>query len=369
MISNYVKFVLVLIFTVIFYTTVSAQTVSGEDKSQAKQHFSFAVQNKKSENYEEAVKQYEKSLALDSTVYQVYYSYADMLMSMGKEQDARRRFLQAFNLNPEHYSSAAMLARLYYQESVFDSALVMYECMYKLKPEKSEFLTVIAGLKEYLGMDEEALAAYNTLFDAGNCTFEQKMRAAKLALKLGNAECANKYAESALEDNPDDVNALKIAASTGLDMGNTQEATLNYRKLAESDAASITIVETLEKLYGEQSDRNGILWTLERHHELAPDNAEVLGELAKMLYSDGLQERSLAYVKKGIKIAPNDGRFRILMGEHYRANGDNEKALAEFRIALNDDRYKSSAQSLIYQIEKPETAEEIAEKDFFSRGN
>ncbi|MBN1292756.1 MAG: tetratricopeptide repeat protein [Candidatus Latescibacteria bacterium] len=369
MMNHNVKLVLVFIFNVIFYITASAQTVSEESKSQAKQHFSFAVQNKKSKNYEEAEKQYEKSLALDASVYQVYYSYADMLMTMGKELEARRRFLQAFNLNPEHYSSAAMLAKLYYQESVFDSALVMYECMYELKPEKSEFLSVITGIKEYLGMEEEALASYDKLFETGTGTFEHKIRAAKIALNLGNTERANSYVESALGDNPDDVNALKIAASTRLDMGDTQGAINHYRKLAESEAANITVVETLENLYRDQSDENGLLWALERHHELASENVEVLGELAKMLYSEGLMDQSIAYVKKGIKIDPKDGRLRILMGEHFRTNGDNEKALAEFRIALNDERYKSSAQSLIYQIEKPETAEEKAEKDFFSRGN
>ena len=81
-----------------------------------------------------------------------------------------------------------------------------------------------------------------------------------------------------------------------------------------------------------------------------------------------MMERGIIYVKKGLSLKPDDGRFLILLGENYRALGQTEKALEQFRLALKDEKWKSSAQRLIWQIEKPETEEEKAERDFFSRG-
>ena len=66
----------------------------------ARQHFSFAVQNKKGGDLKEAVAQYEKSLSYDNTIFQVHYSYADLLLEMGKKEQARRHYLTSYNPEP-----------------------------------------------------------------------------------------------------------------------------------------------------------------------------------------------------------------------------------------------------------------------------
>ena len=116
------------------------------------------------------------------------------------------------------------------------------------------------------------------------------------------------------------------------------------------------------------SDDKNLIWALERHHSLETENVEVLGELSELYYAQNMLDSGIEYVNRGLKLNPDDGRFRILLGEYYRAKGQIDKALEQYRIALKDEKWKSSAQRLIWQIEKPETEEEKAEKEFFSRG-
>ena len=79
-------------------------------------------------------------------------------------------------------------------------------------------------------------------------------------------------------------------------------------------------------------------------------------------------EKAIIYVRRGLELDPADGRFHILLGENYRSLGQTDKALKEFKIAMQDPEWKSSAQRLVWQIEKPETQEEKLEREFFSRG-
>jgi len=335
---------------------------------EAKNHFSFAVQNKNNENYKEAVRQYNKSLEFSDSLYQVHYSYADLLLKLEKNNEALAHFLRAFSLNPDYYYSSLMLSRLYYQKCDHDSVLVMYEHMYELKPENHKLLVSIAGLREYLGRKDEALSAYAIAVDAGEADFDVLMRAARLALDGGNTALANRYTVMPLEQNAGDMDALAITAKTNLDLGDRAQAVKFYRAIAEAAPDDAAILVQLERLYKAANDREGLMWALEHHHEVAPKDKTVLSELSEFCYADGDMERGIVYVRKGLEIDPGDGGFRILLGEHFRANNQTDKALNEFKLAMNDENWKASAQRLVWQIEQPETEEEKSEREFFASG-
>ncbi|MBT4484038.1 MAG: hypothetical protein HOC71_10225 [Candidatus Latescibacteria bacterium] len=348
--------------------TVLAQTDKEEKIREAKKHFSFAVQYKSVKKYDEACRQFKKSIAIYDSIYNVHYSYGDLLLTMEKKTEARREFIKSLMLNPEHYNSALQLSKLYYETGDFDSTLVVYELMYKLKPDNNILLENIAGLKEYLGDSEGALKDFIKLIDTGNGSYNNLMWASRLALKREDMSTASKYAVMALEKKPGDSDALKIASQTGEALEQWDTAALYYRQLAEKDSTTESTLVQLEDIYRTISDRNNLIWSLERHHKIAPENMEILGELCELLYAEGLMDRCIRYVKIGLKLHPGDGRFRILFGENFRAHGQIDKALEQYKLALKDEKWKPSAQRLISQIEKPETEEEKAERDFFNRG-
>ena len=364
-----IKYIATLIvINIVIAQPVYAETGRDEKINDAKKHFSFAVQNKNIENYEESQRQYEKSLAFFDSLNIVHYSYGDLLVKMGKIEMARQHFLKSLLLNPEHFGSAAILARLYYEKGDYDSSLVMYEHMYELKPDNNDILASVAGLREYLGRDNAAFGDYEKLIESGEDSYDNLMHAAKLALKLEKNENARHYAVMALEKEHGDSEALKIAGKISAYIGEWEKAAGFYRQLAESESTSVEIIIELENIYHTLSDDKNLIWALERHHSLETENVEVLGELSELYYAQNMLDSGIEYVNKGLKLNPEDGRFHILLGEYYRAQGQIDKALEQYRIALKDEKWKSSAQRLIWQIEIPETEEEKAEKEFFGRG-
>ncbi|MFC1693449.1 hypothetical protein ACFL1R_08095 [Candidatus Latescibacterota bacterium] len=359
----YITFILLLL-----QTDAAADEISKADSLlNAKKHFSFAVQYKKNKDYASAYEQYVRSIAYNDTVYQVHFSFADLLIKMNRPVKARCELLRSLTLNPSHYQSAAGLASLYYESAQYDSALVLYEKMYCFKPGK-ELLASIAGLRNYLGKKEEALEAYTELIKSGEDSYEILMNASSLAVAVGKLDKGQQFITLALQKKPGDNDALKAAAKISLARDDTKSSILYLRQLVESGSNDLWIITKLEDIYRYTGNTKNLIRVLERHHKLIPGDSKVIGDLSELLFSVSETNRGAEYVKKGLELSPNDGKLRILLGDYYVSQNETEKALKEYRIALKDEKWRSSAQQLIWRIEKPLTEEEKVEKDFFERG-
>ena len=364
--------IFLILVTVLLTTAVSQSDAAEKSKAdsllQAKKHFSFAVQYKKSESFNQALENYKLSISLNDTVYQVHYSFADLLLDMNRPLDARREFLITLTLNPAHYKSSSMLARLYYEAAEYDSALVMYETMYCLQPCEKKLLSSIAGLRDYLGKKNEALEAYTELINSGEDSYENLMKAVSLSVLLEDMEQAGNLISLALEKHPGDRQTLETASHIYLEQNDMVSASRYLRQLAEIDSTDFSVIEKLEKIYRLGDDTTNLIWILKRQYSLSPEDSVLVGELVELLFGEGEINQGLTYLKKGLERSPGDGKLHILMGNYYRGQEETEKALKEYRTALNDEKWRSRARQFIWQINPPQTEAEKAEQEFFRRG-
>ncbi|MCE5249715.1 hypothetical protein LLG96_05790 [bacterium] len=343
-------------------------SATDETVNEAKKHYSFAVQQKNAGNSEEARRQFEKSIALWDSLYQVHYAYGDLLDQMGDKDGAVKAFRHALELKQDYYNAAARLATLYTEKGDYASTLEMYILMHKLKPDNPRLLATISSIREYLGDSDGAYADLATLIESGEDSYDNLMKASEFAFGKGDYEKARMYAVLAMGKRKDDHRALEISGKASMLLEDRESAARYYRRLAETDSTSVEVIVVIEDIYRALSDRANLVWALKRHNGLEPDNVAVLGELCEYFNPDELTEEGITYVKKGMALAPEDGRFHILLGVNYKTLGQTDKALDEFRKAMKDDRWSANAQRLIWQIERPESDEEKAERTFFKRG-
>jgi Tfp pilus assembly protein PilF len=87
-----------------------------------------------------------------------------------------------------------------------------------------------------------------------------------------------------------------------------------------------------------------------------------------MLMAAGKSGQAEIIIADALNRTPGDAKLHILMGNLFREKGDDNKAVHEYEIALNDPRWKQTAQQLIWQIRPPQTESEKAEREFFRRG-
>ena len=268
------RYSIIILSLLVFIQSATVHSDIAESRAdsleKAKKYFSFAVQYKNNNDYDEALVNYERSIALNDTMYQVHFSYADLLMKMNKTAYARRELLITYTLNPDHYKSAALLARLYHEAALYDSALVMYEALYRIDPDQRSLLTTIAGLRAYLGLNEAALDAYLQFIDSGDASFDILMRTSQAAETLERFELARTLATKALGKCPDDPTALRAAARTSLALVDPVSATGYLRRSAEVDSSDTDSLVRLENLSRDRSDTVQLVWALSEHHRREP---------------------------------------------------------------------------------------------------
>lgn len=366
--SSFLCMIVPFLLFVSFPFAGDAEESAVEDSlSLALKHFSFAVQYKKNGDFDESLLQYGKSIAFCDTLYQIHYSFAELLMLMDRKEQAKAEYLRTLTLNPSHHPSATLLAGMYYAEARYDSALSMYETMYRLEPEPS-VLAGIARLREYLGKDAAAFEAARTLVDQGNETPENIHLAANLALKSGNLEAAERFSSLALAKNPNDRDMLRLGSAAALALNDTILAAGYLRRLSVVDSTDTSILVDLEILCRKTGDREGLIQALDRHLRLAPADTNVIEELAELMIAAGELTRGEALVQSGLGITSGDGRLHILMGEIQRIRGCNDKALSEYERALDDPAWAEAARTLIDRLPRPQEDPQKKEKEFFERG-
>ncbi|MCD6308516.1 MAG: tetratricopeptide repeat protein, partial [Candidatus Latescibacteria bacterium] len=308
------------------------------------------------------------SLSYVDTLYQVHFSFADLLLKMGRRAEARRELLLSLECNPNHFNSAAMLSKLYYQAADYDSALVMYEIMHRLKADDTTLLPGIARLRSYLGRDGEALQAYLALLDAGTLSPEDLERAMKIAVGLDRPGAVERIAAFAAENPGDHAQALRLASRYSIGKGDAGTARRHLEMLTDPGMSDPEILESLAGLAEKKGDGESLVFALESLHRISPEDVDVITSLAEHLLNAGDGDGALAWVGKGLALEPENGKLRILKGNYYRDRGETDMALAEYEIALRDEAWQSSARQFIWQIRPPQTEEEKAEQKFFERG-
>lgn len=368
MTKNIFAIPLIAAFLSVIDGPASAAVMSKEDSLlAARKHFSFAVQYKRNGEHEEALRQYRESLAYNDTVYQVHYSFAELLMILGRSEHAKAEYLKTLGLNPAHRPSASILAGMYARAGAYDSVLVMYDAIRAIDPSDS-LLDASVKIREYLGRDAEALEGLRELISHGLDDPGIFVRAARLSIKTGDVRSAEEYASKALAIRPGDRDALRIAYKSAIELGETERAVPRLEALAAIDTTDASTLGELAKIYRSEGKSPDLIRILARLNGLDPDNTAILGELAELTLASGETDRAGDYAAKGISLEPSDGRLRIVMGEIWRLKGKKDRALAEYRAALADPQWRDTAGRLIEHLNTVPTDTEKKERDFFNRG-
>jgi tetratricopeptide (TPR) repeat protein len=160
---------------------------------------------------EEAVAEYEKAIALDSTLDAARLGLSEALMQQGKLDDASVQLAKVLELNPENSAARLQLGVLRGRQGRYDEA--------------------VAAFSEILQRNPDDLAAHNNL---GNV----------LALQGKNEE-AVKHFEKAVQISPEYASAHSNLALAYKKLGRTAEAIAEYRAAILLNPAQIEAINNL----------------------------------------------------------------------------------------------------------------------------
>ena len=288
-----------------------------------------------------------------------------------KMDETKAEFLKTIQLNPDHFNGHWYLAQIYqYMDVHNDSAIVMLEQLVRFKPDDPSFRSRLGRVYLLEERHGEALPHYRKLSELkGNSDPEILSTVAKLSEMFGEYEETIAAYKRVFGLKPDDFETLDAMAVLQYQHGYEEDALASFKLLAKKGKEIdrymylSRVAELAEKLGGIQDQ----IGAYREMVALNPKDIQSIGKLAEYYFNQEKLREANGWIEKGLKVDPKSGHMRVLKGEYYLGNRNEDAALAEFEKALVDPLWKGTAQHKIWEIKPPLTEEEKRLREFFGK--
>jgi tetratricopeptide (TPR) repeat protein len=375
---------LILIMVVSVVTAQEKDTAVVKMDPKAAIHYNKAIESMKASNFEDAVVQFDSSLAITKD-FKTYYNKAQALLKTerpNKYQEAKEALNACLSMNNKYDFAINSLANIQLILKEYDDAIANYEKVIQVTQNEE----LKKGAKESIDYinNTKAIEYYNKgneLSKAGN--FDEAIKNYDLSLAINNKDPKTYYQKgltfSKMNKDEDAVNALNqaVAVDNSFDLAylalagimtkksQFEDAIKNYEKVlavSSNDALKTAAKEGISKT----NTTLGNAAYKEKKYDKAIDyyNKSVLQDnfdlaylgLAKSYIEKKQNDNALKSLDSltAHKKLVSDGAINYYKGLIYFNKGENKKAIEAFTAGLSDATYKKACQSQIDFIKAKE---------------
>jgi len=272
---------------------------------------------------------------------------------------AIEQFEAIARLEPTKADTFLLLGRLYRLDNQMLKAEEALKRAIQLEPRSEEAVTTLAYLYGEEGDTARAIATLNAVPD----------KSAKVWSALGFTYEQNKdYKQaiaayrSAVEADPDNLDAQRGLAQNLLNDGQTQAALEQYKQIADADPQDAQALLRLAEIYRRSGHFEQALASLKRAEPLVQDSVEVPFNIALVYEAQGRYDEAAGILQRLLEKPPanavagytagernNRGVFLERLGALYREQGKTQLAAETFRkiLAQGDENASRAYQQLI----------------------
>ena len=274
-------------------------------------------------NHREAIDALTKVIQLGAGDAITYGLLGFSYQSLEKPISAESAYRQAVLLDSETMDWKLGLARSFFQQKRFADAAAFLDRLIEADPDRAQFWLIQGNA--YIGMDKPAQAAENFEFvDALGQSTTASLNT------LGDIYVNQELYELA-------VDAYGRALEKG-ETGGTDRA-IRAAKVIAARGANDEVRELVQRI---EQTRAGKLSDEERK--------DLLKLRARIAVSQGAGEREVEILKKIVQLDPLDGEALMLLGQHYRREGDLEQATFYYERAEKIEGHEADAKVRMAQI-------------------
>ncbi len=201
---------------------------------------------------EEAVEHASKCVTLNPEIPEVHYNLANLLMHNKRNEEAEAAYRQALELNPAMGHAHYNLGSLLYMNGDSEAAKAAFQLAAKHAPELAAAHLNLGHILAIEGHYEEALESLNraSAIDPQHPTLHKNR-----AMVLHATNALNEAYEAivqAIAGFPNDVECLVLKANILRDLGRLEEAETGYNKALELDPEHAIAKENIARISGQK---------------------------------------------------------------------------------------------------------------------
>ncbi len=197
--------------------------------------FTEAVKQKFLGNAGDALKYLEQCIKINPGSDAAYYEMAQIAIMYSDRTNGKKFALKAASLNNGNFWYLNLVANIYYQEKVLDSAILYYEKIINRFPERENVKLNLASIYSENGQYEKATEIYTEFEKKYGTSETTTLSIVKNLLNAKDFKKAEEKVKTLLVNSPDEILYNGLLAEIYRDNGEKDKAIDVYNKLLERD--------------------------------------------------------------------------------------------------------------------------------------
>jgi len=319
-------------------------------------HLFGALKAKSLENFEEALKYFQKCIKLNDKQAVPFYESALINKSQGNIELAVEQIKIATKLEENNRWYRLAYAEILFSNQVFKSAAIQYKKLLTSEPGNEELYYMLADTYIYDNDFLKAIAVYDDLEENKGISKMISMQKHKLYMELQKKKNAINELVNLLEKFPNDIEALEILSEVYLLNDEKEKAFEIFKKLAIIAPENGRIHLTLADYYREKGDNMKSFEELKlafKSTKLGVDiKVRILVSYFQLLaVNDSMREQAYALAKLLIEAHPNEVKPHAVYADILYTDSRFEEAKKQYFIVLEKDKTKSQVWSQVLFIQ------------------
>ena len=319
-------------------------------------HFFGALKAKSLENFEEALKQFQKCIKLNDKQAVPFYESALINKNQGNLELAEEQIKIATTLEENNRWYQLAYAEILFSNQDFKSAAVQYKKLLLSEPGNEDIYYMLADTYIYNNDFLKAIVVYDDLEENKGVNKMISMQKHKLYMELQKKKNAIKELVNLLAKFPNDIEALEILSEVYLLNDEKDKAFEIFKKLAIIAPNNGRIHLTLADYYREQGDNMKSFEELKlafKSTKLGVDiKVRILVSYFQLLaVNDIMREQAYALAKLLIEAHPVEVKPHAVYADILYTDNRFEEAKEQYLVVLEKDKTKSQVWSQVLFIQ------------------
>ena len=315
-----------------------------------------ALKAKSLENFEEALKQFQKCIKLDEKQALPFYESAIINKNQGNLELAEEQIKIAATLEKKNRWYQLAYAEILFSNQDFKNAAAQYKKLILREPGNEELYYFLADAYIYDNNLLKAIGVYDNLEDKKGVEKMISMQKHKLYMELKKKQSAIKELLKLIDTYPNDIEALEILSEVYLLNDEKDKAFEIFKKLAIIAPDNGRIHLTLADYYREQGDNIKSFEELKlafKSTKLGVDiKAHILVSYFQLLgINDSMREQADTLAKLLIQTHPNSVKAHAVYADMLYTENKFQEAKEQYLIVLQKDKTKSQVWSQVLFIQ------------------
>ena len=320
------------------------------------QYLFNALKAKSLENFEEALKFFQKCIKLDDSQAVPFYESAIINKEHGNFDLATEQIKKAVAIEKDNRWFVIAYAEILFSNQDFKNAAIKYKKLIALEPGNEEFYFMLSDTYIYANDFEKAIAVYDELEKHKGVDKLISMQKHKLYRKLNNMKGAIKELQSILNAFPDDIEAMEILSELYLLNDEKEKAFELFKKIAVLAPENGRIHLTLADYYRENGENETSYNELKLAFKSTKLNIDTKVRILSSYYQlialnpqMSLQAHELSEIM--ISAHPNDIKARSVYADILYTDNQFQEAKEQYLYILEIDKSKSQIWSQVLFIQ------------------